>query len=70
MLGIDTTTPAGRFLFHVIAAMDEMTADLISEGTLEAPAAGEPGGIASLPLPCGDRTPPCRTGAPYRLQAL
>lgn len=33
--GIDTTTPAGRFLFRVIAAMDEMTADLISEGTLE-----------------------------------
>jgi DNA invertase Pin-like site-specific DNA recombinase len=33
--GIDTTTPAGRFLFHVIATMDEMTADLISEGTLE-----------------------------------
>ncbi|WP_459548576.1 recombinase family protein [Nocardia sp. X0981] len=28
-------TPPGRFLFHVIAAMDEMTADLISEGTLE-----------------------------------
>jgi hypothetical protein len=21
--GIDTTTPAGRFLFHIIAAMDE-----------------------------------------------
>ncbi|MGX1778566.1 recombinase family protein [Nocardia brasiliensis] len=33
--GIDTTTPAGRFLFHVIAAMDEMLADLISEGTRE-----------------------------------
>ncbi|MEU2039016.1 recombinase family protein [Nocardia niwae] len=33
--GIDTTTPAGRLLFHVIVAMDEMTADLISEGTLE-----------------------------------
>jgi len=32
--GIDTTTPAGRFLFHVIGAM-EMLADLISEGTLE-----------------------------------
>jgi DNA invertase Pin-like site-specific DNA recombinase len=32
--GIDTTTPAGRFLFHV-GAMDEMLADLISEGTLE-----------------------------------
>jgi len=33
--GIDTTTPAGRSLFHVIGAMDEMLADLISEGTLE-----------------------------------
>ncbi|MFQ6329899.1 recombinase family protein [Nocardia sp. CWNU-33] len=33
--GIDTTSPAVRFLFHVIAAMDEKTADLISEGTLE-----------------------------------
>ena len=27
--GIDTTTPAGRFTFHVLAAMDEMLADLI-----------------------------------------
>ncbi|MFI2280785.1 recombinase family protein [Nocardia beijingensis] len=33
--GIDTTASAGRFLFHVIAAMDERTVDLISEGTLE-----------------------------------
>ncbi|WP_067458238.1 recombinase family protein [Nocardia alba] len=33
--GIETTTPVGRFLFHVIAAMDEITANLISEGTLE-----------------------------------
>ncbi len=33
--GIDTTTPAGRFLFHVIGAMDEMLTDLISEGTRE-----------------------------------
>ena len=33
--GIDTTTAAGRFLFHVIGAMDEMLADLIGEGTLE-----------------------------------
>ena len=33
--GIDTTTPAGRFTFHVLAAMDEMLADLISEGTKE-----------------------------------
>lgn len=33
--GIDTTAPAGRFTFHVLAAMDEMLADLISEGTRE-----------------------------------
>jgi DNA invertase Pin-like site-specific DNA recombinase len=26
--GIDTTTPARRFLLHVIAAMDEMTRQL------------------------------------------
>ncbi len=32
---IDATTPAGRFTFHVLAAMDEMLADLISEGTRE-----------------------------------
>lgn len=33
--GIDTATVAGRFTFHVLAAMDEMLADLISEGTKE-----------------------------------
>jgi DNA invertase Pin-like site-specific DNA recombinase len=33
--GIDSTTPAGRFPFHVIGAMDEMLADIISEGTRE-----------------------------------
>jgi DNA invertase Pin-like site-specific DNA recombinase len=43
--GIDTTAPAGWFTFHVLAAMDEMLADLISEGTREGlesarPAAG------------------------------
>ena len=35
--GIDTTTAAGRFTFHVLAAMDEMLAGLISEGTREGP---------------------------------
>ena len=43
--GIDTTTPAGRFTFHVLAAMDEMLADLISKAPARAwnrpgPAAG------------------------------
>jgi DNA invertase Pin-like site-specific DNA recombinase len=33
--GIDTTTPARRFLFHVIGVMDEMLADLIREGAPE-----------------------------------
>ncbi len=33
--GIDTATVAGRFTFHVLAAMDEMLAELIAEGTRE-----------------------------------
>ena len=33
--GIDTATVAGRFTFHVLAPIDEMLADLISEGTKE-----------------------------------
>lgn len=39
--GIDTTTPAGRLLFHMLGAIDEFTADLISEGTLEGLAAAK-----------------------------
>jgi DNA invertase Pin-like site-specific DNA recombinase len=38
--GIDTGTSSGRFLFHVLAAQDEMLADRISEVTLEVLAAG------------------------------
>lgn len=37
--GIDTSTPAGRLLFHMLGAIDEFTADLISEGTHEGLAA-------------------------------
>ena len=33
--GTGTTTPAGRFAFHLLAAMDEVLADLISEGPSE-----------------------------------
>ena len=44
--GIDTTTPAGRFTFHVLAAMDEMLADLISEGTREGPGSARARGRA------------------------
>ncbi len=73
--GIDTTTPAGRFLFHVIGAMDEMLADLISEGTLEgleaARARGRTGGAnpssphARSPSPdrCMTRKPPTANAA-------
>lgn len=31
--GIDTTSPGGRLLFHVLAAMSEFVGDLISENT-------------------------------------
>lgn len=37
--GIDTSTPAGRFFFHVLAALAEMEADLIRERTLDGLAA-------------------------------
>ncbi|MPZ63270.1 MAG: helix-turn-helix domain-containing protein [Propionibacteriales bacterium] len=36
---LNTTTSTGRLLFHIIGALDEFTADLISEGTLEGLAA-------------------------------
>jgi DNA invertase Pin-like site-specific DNA recombinase len=37
--GIDTGTPAGRFFFHVMAALAEMEADLIRERTMDGLAA-------------------------------
>ena len=37
--GIDTTSPGGRLLFHVLAAMAEFVGDLISENTHEGLAA-------------------------------
>lgn len=37
--GIDTTNPAGRLTFHILGAVDEFTADLISENTKEGLAA-------------------------------
>ena len=36
---IDTTSPQGRFVFHIFAAMDELQRELIVEGTVEGLAA-------------------------------
>ena len=36
---IDTRTPAGRLTFHILAAVDEFTADVIAENTREGLAA-------------------------------
>jgi DNA invertase Pin-like site-specific DNA recombinase len=53
--GIDTRSPAGRLLFHMLGAVDEFTADLISEGTHEGPVAararGRIGGRPSMMTP-------------------
>lgn len=53
--GLDTTTPGGRLLFHVLAAMSEFVGDLISENTLDGLAAararGRVGGRPSVMTP-------------------
>jgi DNA invertase Pin-like site-specific DNA recombinase len=36
---LDTTTPAGRLMFHIMASIDEFQRELIVEGTLEGLAA-------------------------------
>lgn len=50
--GIDTTSPGGRLLFHVLAAMSEFVGDLISENTHDGLAAararGRVGGRPSV----------------------
>jgi hypothetical protein len=71
--GIDTATVAGRFTFHVLAAMDEMLADLICEGTKEGlasarargrSAAASPGSLPGRPRWPGACTPrPAATGS-------
>ena len=49
--GIDTRTPAGRFFFHVLAALAEMEADLIRERTLDGLAAArEKGHLGGRPV--------------------
>ena len=57
--GIDTATVAGRFTFHVLAAMDEMLADLISEGTKEGLASARARGRAG-----GGRRPQAQADGP------
>jgi DNA invertase Pin-like site-specific DNA recombinase len=38
---IDTTTPSGRLVFHIFAALDEFQRELIVEGTIEGLAAAK-----------------------------
>jgi DNA invertase Pin-like site-specific DNA recombinase len=53
--GLDTSSPAGRLLFHMLGAIDEFTADLISEATHEGLAAararGRVGGRPTVMTP-------------------
>jgi len=51
---IDTTTPAGRLLFHVIAAVGEFERDLIRERTKEGlKSAADQGRKGGRPVVCG-----------------
>ena len=49
--GIDTTTPAGRFFFHMMAALAEMERDLTRERTMAGLAAARARGRL-WPAPC------------------
>ena len=53
--GFDTTTPAGRLLFHILAALAEMERELIRERTLagieRAKAEGKMGGRQTVMSP-------------------
>ena len=56
--GIDTTSPGGRLLFHVLAAMAEFVGDLSSENTHD--------GLGAARARCSGggrhpRTPPATT---------
>jgi DNA invertase Pin-like site-specific DNA recombinase len=39
--GIDTSTPAGRLTFHILAALGQFVAELVSENTREGLAAAK-----------------------------
>jgi DNA invertase Pin-like site-specific DNA recombinase len=59
--GIDTSTSAGRFFFHVLAALAEMEADLIRERTMDGLAAARARGN------CGGRP---KSYTPAQAQAV
>ena len=71
---IDTTTPQGRLVFHLLGAIDEFQRELIVEGTREglaaarargaAPAAASPSWTPGRPPPSAACTPlPARTAS-------
>jgi DNA invertase Pin-like site-specific DNA recombinase len=45
---LDTTTPGGRLVFHVFAALAEFIRELIAEGTREGMAAARASGARSV----------------------
>nr|WP_306875720.1 recombinase family protein [Streptosporangium brasiliense] len=62
---LDTTTPGGRLVFHVFAALAEFVRELIIEGTNEGSAAAKARGQRlgrppAMPYPISCWTPPVR----------
>jgi DNA invertase Pin-like site-specific DNA recombinase len=58
--GIDTTTPAGRFFFHVMASLAQMERELLAERT-------RAGLDATWPRISGSRSRPCIAGCRSRV---
>jgi DNA invertase Pin-like site-specific DNA recombinase len=48
---IDTTTPTGRLVFHILGAIDEFQRELIVEGTREGLDAARPAGAPAAESP-------------------
>ena len=66
---IDTTTPQGRLVFHLLGAIDEFQRELIVEGTREGPGRGPGPWPHRRPQAQAQRPPGCQAATVRRMYA-